>query len=91
MSNTPLRDELKKILGMVGYLTKNNTNETIKDTDVIQQVKSIPLTDVRNSLSELDSLGLIKIDTSSASNTAFTQLNITKQGIQALEENQESK
>jgi hypothetical protein len=89
MSNTPLRDELKKILGMVGYLTDNNTSKSIKDTDVIQQVRSIPLTDVRGSLSELDSLGLIKLDTSSsASNTTFTHLNTTKEGIEALQ-NQE--
>ena len=84
MSSQPLRDELKKILTIVGVLSKNNIDAIVKDVGVIEEAKPLPEHEVRNHLSELDSLRLIKYDIKVAG-ADFRNLSITKEGIKTLQ------
>ncbi len=84
MSSQPLLDELRKILTIVGILSKNNIDASVKDVGIIEEAKPLPAHEVRNHLDELDSLGLIKYDVKAAG-TDFRHLSITTEGIKTLQ------
>ena len=84
MSSQPLKDELRKILTIVGVLSKNNIEASVKDIGVIEEAKNLPPHEVRNHLSELDSLGLIKYDIKVAG-ADFRNVSITTEGIKTIQ------
>ena len=83
--STPLRDELRNILNIVADLSHNDTNSSVKDIGVIEEAKPLPEDEVRNHLNELNSLELIRLDIKVAG-AGFRHLNITKEGIKALQD-----
>ena len=56
-----MRDELRRILTIISDLTHNDTNSTVKDTQITAKA-NVPFKEIEKYLSELQSLGLIMQD-----------------------------
>jgi hypothetical protein len=88
-----LGEQLRKILEVIAEIAENSISTSVRDTAVIDRT-GLPDFEVRKSLNELESLGLIKLDIQVSGATdekgrKFRLLNLTKEGIQELSSNQE--
>ena len=82
-SHDPLKPELRKILTIVADLTHNNTEASVQNNAIIEQLE-LPSHEVNNYLDELKSMNLIRETIPRPAGSNFNLLNITQEGIKAL-------
>ena len=82
-NNIQLREELEKILVIVGDLAKNNTNASVMSPAIVAEAK-LSQDEVVNHLEELQSIGLVRIITPRPQGANFTLWNITTEGVMTL-------
>ena len=78
-----MRDELRRILTIISDLTQNDTNSIIKDTEIIAEANR-QSDEIEKDLNELQSLGLIKEDSSSPADVDYKMYKITREGINEI-------
>jgi predicted transcriptional regulator len=78
-----MSDELRKILTIISDLTHNDTNSSVKDTKIIAQANR-QSEEIEKDLNELQSLGLIKEDSSKSSGVDYRMYRITRDGINEI-------
>ena len=78
-----MRDELRRILTIISDLTHNDTNSIIKDTEIIAEANR-QSDEIEKDLNELQSLGLIKGDSSSPADVDYKMYKITREGINEI-------
>jgi predicted transcriptional regulator len=78
-----MRDELRRILTIISDLTHNDTNSIIKDTEIIAEANR-QSDEIEKDLNELQSLGLIKEDSSSPADVDYKMYKITREGINEI-------
>jgi predicted transcriptional regulator len=78
-----MRDELRRILTIISDLTQNDTNSIIKDTEIIAEANR-QSDEIEKDLNELQSLGLIKEDSSSPVDVEYKMYKITREGINEI-------
>ena len=74
--------ELKKILFTIGDLSHNDTNVSLIDSAILRETK-LPRFEINRVLTELSTLGLIKI-LPRPSGVDFKLVNITREGLKEL-------
>ena len=90
-----IKPELRNILEVIGELSHHDVNTNVVDTSVAQRNDRLPSLEVYDCLEELESLGLIKMlqpigDTKEKTDDqTFRLLNITKEGLEELQPNQQ--
>jgi len=91
-----IRPALRNILKVVGDLSNYDVTTNVVDTTVVQHSGGLSSLVVYDSLEELESLGLIKMvqpigDTKEKKDDdTFRLLNITKEGLEELQSNQQN-
>ena len=91
-----IRPALRNILKVVGDLSDYDLTTNVVDTSVVQHSGDLSSLDVYDCLEELESLGLIKMvqpigDTKEKKDDeTFRLLNITKEGLEELNSNQQN-
>jgi len=91
-----IRPTLRNILKVIGDLSNYDVTTNVVDTTVVQHSGGLSSLDVYDSLEELESLGLIKMvqpigDTKEKKDDdTFRLLNITKEGLEELQSNQQN-
>jgi predicted transcriptional regulator len=78
-----MKDELRRILTIISDLTHNDINSNVKDTKIIAEA-NLQSEDVEKYLNELQSLGLIKEDSSTPADVDYRMYRITKEGINEI-------
>ena len=78
-----MRDELRRILTIISDLTHNDTNSTVKDTQITAKA-NVPFKEIEKYLSELQSLGLIMQDNFKPANVDYRMYKITRNGIDEI-------
>lgn len=78
-----MRDELRRILTIISDLTHNDTNSTVKDTQITAKA-NVPFKEIGKYLSELQSLGLIMQDSFKPGNVDYRMYKITIKGIDEI-------
>jgi predicted transcriptional regulator len=78
-----MKDELRRILTIISDLTHNDTNSIIKDTEIIAEANR-QSDEIEKDLNELQSLGLIKGDSSSPTDVDYKMYKITREGINEI-------
>ena len=78
-----MKDELRRILTIISDLTHNDTNSIIKDTEIIAEANR-QSDEIDKDLNELQSLGLIKGDSSSPADVDYKMYKITREGINEI-------
>ena len=78
-----MRDELRRILTIISDLTHNDTNSTVKDTQITAKA-NVPFKEIEKYLSELQSLGLIMQDNFKPANVDYRMYKITRKGIDEI-------
>lgn len=79
-----ISDELRRILTIISDLTHNDTNSSIKDTEIIAEANR-QSEEIEKYLNELQSLGLIKEDSSPRpANVDYGMYRITREGINEI-------
>ena len=78
-----MSDELRKILTIISDLTHNDTNSSVKDTKIIAQANR-QSEEIEKDLNELQSLGLIKEDSSKSTGVYYRMYRITRDGINEI-------
>ena len=78
-----MRDELRRILTIISDLTHNDTNSTVKDTQITAKA-NVPFKEIEKYLSELQSLGLIMQDSFKPANVDYRMYKITIKGIDEI-------
>ena len=80
-----MRDELRRILTIISDLTLNDTKSSIKNTRIIAEANR-PCEEVEKDLNELQSLGLIKEDSSSkpVADVGYRMYRITREGVKEI-------
>lgn len=76
-------DELRRILTIISDLTNNDTNSSVKDTKIITEANR-QSEEVEKYLNELQSLGLIKEDSSKTTGVDYRMYRITREGINEI-------
>ena len=76
-------DELRRILTIISDLTNNDTNSSVKDTKIITEANR-QSEEVEKYLNELQSLGLIKEDSSKTAGVDYRMYRITRKGINEI-------
>lgn len=76
-------DELRRIWTIISDLTNNDTNSSVKDTKIITEANR-QSEEVEKYLNELQSLGLIKEDSSKTAGVDYRMYRITKEGINEI-------
>jgi hypothetical protein len=90
-----IRPALRNVLETVGRLSHYDVNTNVVDASVAQDSDGLPSLEVYDCLEELESLGLIKMlqpigDTKEKTDDqTFRLLNITKEGLEELQPNQQ--
>ena len=90
-----IRPALRNVLETVGRLSRYDVNTNVVDASVAQRSDGLPSLEVYDCLEELESLGLIKMlqpigDTKEKTDDqTFRLLNITKEGLEELQPNQQ--
>jgi hypothetical protein len=91
-----IRPSLRNILKVVGDLSNYDVTTNVVDASVVQHSDGLSSLDVYDCLEELESLGLIKMvqpigDTKEKKDDeTFRLLNITKEGLEVLQSNQQN-
>ena len=75
--------ELRRILTIISDLTHNDINSNVKDTKIIAE-GNLQSKDVEKYLNELQSLGLIKEDSSKSDGLDYRLFKITREGINEI-------
>jgi len=78
-----IRDELRRILTIISDLTHNDINSSIKDAKIIAEANR-PSEEIEKYLNELQSLGLIKEDSSKPAAVNYRMYKITREGINEI-------
>jgi predicted transcriptional regulator len=78
-----ISDELRRILTIISDLTHNDTNSSIKDTEIIAEANR-QSEEVEKNLNELQSLRLIKEDSSKPADVDYRMYTITREGINEI-------
>ncbi len=78
-----MSDELRRILTIISDLTHNDINSNVKDTKIIAE-GNLQSKDVEKYLNELQSLGLIKEDSSKSDGLDYRLFKITREGINEI-------
>jgi predicted transcriptional regulator len=78
-----MKDELRRILTIISDLTHNDINSNVKDTKIIAE-GNLQSKDVEKYLNELQSLGLIKEDSSKSDSLDYRLFKITREGINEI-------
>ena len=78
-----IRDELRRILTIISDLTDNDTNTTVKDTQIIVEANR-PSEEVDEFLNELQSLEYIKENKFKPADADYKLYQITKKGIKEI-------
>ena len=78
-----MRDELRRILTIISDLTHNDTNSSIKDTNIIAEANR-QSDEIEQDLNELQSLGLINEDRSNLADVEYKMYKITREGINEI-------
>ena len=81
-----MSDELRRILTIISDLTHNDTNSSIKDTEIIAEANR-QSEEMEKYLNELQSLGLIKEESSVPKPTNcvdYRMYRITREGINEI-------
>jgi predicted transcriptional regulator len=78
-----MKDELRRILTIIIDLTHNDINSNVKDTKIIAE-GNLQSKDVEKYLKELQSLGLIKEDSSKSDSLDYRLFKITREGINEI-------
>jgi predicted transcriptional regulator len=78
-----MRDELRRVLTIISDLTHNDTNSSVKDTEIIAGANRHS-EEIVKYLNELQSLGLIKEDSHSPANVDYRMYKITRRGINEI-------
>ena len=91
-----IRPELRILLKVVGDLSDYDLTTNVVDTSVVQHSGDLSSLDVYDCLEELESLGLIKMvqpigdTTEKKDDETFRLLNITKEGLEELNSNEQN-
>ena len=75
-------DELRRILTIISDLTNNDINSSVKDTKIITEANR--QYEVEKYLNQLQSLGLIKEDSSKTTGVDYRMYRITREGINEI-------
>jgi predicted transcriptional regulator len=79
-----MRDELRRILTIISDLTHNDTNSSVKDTEIIAEANR-QSEEIEKYLNELQSLGLIQEDSNPRpANVDYEMYRITREGINEI-------
>jgi predicted transcriptional regulator len=78
-----MRDELRRILTIISDLTHNDTNSSVKDTEIIAKANR-QSEELENHINELQSLGLIKEDSPTPADVDYRMYRITREGINEI-------
>jgi predicted transcriptional regulator len=78
-----MRDELRRILTIISDLTPNDTNSSVKDTEIIAEANR-QSEEIENYINELQSLGLIKEDSPTPTDVDYRMYRITREGINEI-------
>ena len=78
-----IRDELRRILTIISDLTHNDTNSSVKDTEIIAEANR-QSEEIEKYLNELQSLGLIKEDSHRPADVDYRMYKITRRGIDEI-------
>jgi predicted transcriptional regulator len=79
-----MRDELRRVLTIISDLTHNDTNSSVKDTEIIAKANR-QSEEIEKYLNELQSLGLIKEDSSPRpTDVDYGMYRITREGINEI-------
>ena len=79
-----MSDELRRILTIISDLTHNETNSSIKDTEIIAEVNR-QSEEIEKDLNELQSFGFIKEDSSpQPAGVDYRMYRITREGIKEI-------
>ncbi len=77
-------DELRRILTIISDLTHNETNSSVKDTEIIAKANR-QSEEIEKDLNELQSFGFIKEDTSPRpAGVDYSMYRITREGIKEI-------
>jgi hypothetical protein len=90
-----IQKQLRDILSLIAELAHNNINEDVRHTLVIDRME-LPEHETHRDIHELESLGLIKIqsrmrDRVDEKGREYRLINITREGLQELSSEQASK
>ena len=79
-----MKDEVRRILTIISDLTHNDTNSSVKDTEIIAEANR-QSEEIEKYLNELQSLGLIKEDSSPRpADVDYGMYRITREGINEI-------
>ena len=79
-----MSDELRRILTIISDLTHNETNSSVKDTEIIAEANR-QSEEIEKDLNELQSLGLITEDSSpKPAGVDYRMYRITRAGINEI-------
>ena len=78
-----MKDELRRILTIISDLTHNDINSHVKDTKIIAEA-NLQSEDIENYLNELQSIGLIKEESSKPADVDYRMFKITREGINEI-------
>ena len=79
-----MRDELRRILTIISDLTHNDTNSSVKDTEIIAEANR-QSDEIEKYLNELQPLGLIQEDSNPRpANVDYEMYRITREGINEI-------
>lgn len=78
-----MKDELRRILTIISDLTHNDTNSSVKDTEIIAEANR-QSEEIEKYLNELQSLGLIKEDSPRPADVDYGMYRITREGINEI-------
>jgi hypothetical protein len=76
-----IKSELLRILNIVADLSQNDIKKDVLETEIISH-SGLPAVEVRNSLSELEWLNLVKEALPRPSHAEFRLWNVTEKGLQ---------
>ena len=79
-----MKDELRRILTIISDLTHNDTNSSVKDTEIIAQANR-QSEEIEKNLNELQSFGFIMEDSSpKPAGVDYRMYRITREGINEI-------
>ena len=79
-----MSDELRRILTIISDLTHNETNSSVKDTEIIVKANR-QSEEIEKDLNELQSFGFIKEDSSpKPAGVDYRMYRITREGIKEI-------
>ena len=76
-------DELRRILTIISDLTHNDTNSSVKDTEIIAEANR-QSEEIEKYLNELQSFSLIEQHSSKPTNVDYRIYKITRKGIKEI-------